>query len=286
MPEISEQDFQDLKDQVQALANQLNQARNRIDELEDFATDHIGLDWGESLVDINAPHPNISVNTIESGGGTIRQDANGMQVASKGALTGAIYFGELLVPDPADVIPLVFEGSYSTEDGGGQIRMVADGTSPLPETYVSASAVGTLRTARLQALDETAAVVAEGITGSRARISFFGSPRFKSDLSPTQIVGNVDNYDPNGNYGAAVFRLSTDASRDVTGIVPTNDGAGRILILFNVGGFNIVLKDESASSTAAYRLALAADITLAPDNSALLWYDGTSARWRCVARYT
>lgn len=57
MPEIGEQDFQALKDQVQALANQLNAARNRLDELEDFATDHIGLDWGATISGI--PHPTM-----------------------------------------------------------------------------------------------------------------------------------------------------------------------------------------------------------------------------------
>ena len=70
MPEISEQDFHALKDQVQALANQLNQARNRIEELEDFATDHIGLDWGATNVDFNSPHPNMSVSHRIHGDGS------------------------------------------------------------------------------------------------------------------------------------------------------------------------------------------------------------------------
>lgn len=100
MPEISEQDFKALKDQVLALSNQLNAAHRRIQDLENFATDHIGLNWGEALVDINAPHPNISVNTIESGGGNIRQDANGMQVESNGISRASVYFVNKLVPSP------------------------------------------------------------------------------------------------------------------------------------------------------------------------------------------
>jgi hypothetical protein len=42
------------------------------------------------------------------------------------------------------------------------------------------------------------------------------------------------------------------------------------------------LKDESASSSAANRFALTADLVLAPDECCTVQYDATSSRWRVV----
>jgi hypothetical protein len=57
---------------------------------------------------------------------------------------------------------------------------------------------------------------------------------------------------------------------------------GRLGILTNIGSFNITLKDEDASGTAANRFALNGDLTLSPDESVFLFYDGTSSRWRTL----
>lgn len=100
MPEISEQDFQQLKDQVAGLSSQLASARNRIEELENFATDHLGLDWGTSLVDVNSPHPNQSIDTAEYGGGSMRIGATGQQILSGSGGTNMVYFVPSLSPDP------------------------------------------------------------------------------------------------------------------------------------------------------------------------------------------
>lgn len=105
-----------------------------------------------------------------------------------------------------------------------------------------------------------------------------------SDISPAQITADQNDYNPTGLGTATVLRLNSNASRNVTGMnnppAPT-DGIVRILI--NVGTFNIVLKDNSASSTAANRFILGADLTLTPSQAVALWYDSTSSRWRPVA---
>lgn len=77
---------------------------------------------------------------------------------------------------------------------------------------------------------------------------------------------------------ASVIRLSTDASRDLTGLAGGSDG--RMAYIHNVGAQNCVLKDESASSTAGNRFALNGDYTLRADTSVILMYDSTSSRWR------
>ena len=100
-------------------------------------------------------------------------------------------------------------------------------------------------------------------------------------VTPAQLTASQNNWSPSGIATARVVRFSTDASRDITGILAGSDG--RRVIFHNVGSNPGVLKDESGSSTAANRLALDADITLLTDQACELIYDGTSARWRLFA---
>lgn len=99
------------------------------------------------------------------------------------------------------------------------------------------------------------------------------------DITPDQITADQNNYNPQGN---AVIRLSSDASRSITGF----DGGdrGRVLLVVNAGSNDIVLKDENASSSASNRITTpgGGDVTLAAEWSAMLFYDITSSRWRLL----
>jgi hypothetical protein len=114
-----------------------------------------------------------------------------------------------------------------------------------------------------------------GVSGSTASV---GGTLRSIPLTPAQITADQNNYNP----GVAWFyRLSTDASRNVTGLsIAQVDG--QMIRIVNVGSFNIVLKHQDVGSTAANRFLCngAADITLAADEEAAGWYDGTTARWR------
>ena len=106
------------------------------------------------------------------------------------------------------------------------------------------------------------------------------SGRFRaSPLSPAEITANQNNYNPGTN---GVWRLSSDASRTITGI--SGPVAGDYLEIINVGSNDIVLANESASSTAGNRIitGLGADLTLNAGEWARLWYDSTSSRWRVL----
>lgn len=96
--------------------------------------------------------------------------------------------------------------------------------------------------------------------------------------TPSQITSNQNNYAPTA---ASVQRLSTDASRDITGL-SVGQIAGTRVEFWNVGAQNIVLKHEDSNSTAANRFtnSTGADITLAAGEEASLKYDGTTSRWR------
>jgi hypothetical protein len=100
--------------------------------------------------------------------------------------------------------------------------------------------------------------------------------------SPAQITANQNDYSLEYQY--VIYRLSTDASRNITGTVKnvSAGNGGDAITFINVGSFDIVLKHQDAGSTAANRFlnSTGADITLTPNQAADLYYDGTSARWR------
>lgn len=100
---------------------------------------------------------------------------------------------------------------------------------------------------------------------------------FSGDITPAQISANTDDYAPTGHATAYVFRLSTDASRNLTGIQGGVDG--RKILILNVGSFDLVLKDD-VTSTEANRFQLSGDLTLAANTGVELQYDDTSDRWR------
>lgn len=95
--------------------------------------------------------------------------------------------------------------------------------------------------------------------------------------SPAQITGDQNNYNPSP---AGFWRLSSDASRTITGIAGVYDG--RVLNIVNVGSQNIVLANQHVGSFAVNRIitGTGANITLAADDTAMLVYDAVTLRWR------
>lgn len=108
-----------------------------------------------------------------------------------------------------------------------------------------------------------------------------GALIFSGDISPSQITANQSDYAPSGFSTASTLRLSSDASRNITGLAGGADG--RVIILHNVGAQNIVLINQDSGSTAANRFLLGGDVTLAADASLSLRYDSTTQRWRAIS---
>jgi hypothetical protein len=108
-----------------------------------------------------------------------------------------------------------------------------------------------------------------------------GSAALSGDISPSQITANQNDYNPSGLANASVLRLSSDASRNITGLHGGSDG--RIIVLQNIGGNDLVVQSEHTGSSAANRFALAANITLAANDCAIVQYDAGASRWRALA---
>lgn len=99
-------------------------------------------------------------------------------------------------------------------------------------------------------------------------------------IVPSQITADQNNYNPAGLSTASQLLLDTDASRTITGL--SGGAAGRLISIVNIGSNNLVLANESASSTANNRFGFGADITLASKQSVLLQYESTGTRWRQI----
>ncbi len=106
--------------------------------------------------------------------------------------------------------------------------------------------------------------------------------------TPAQITVNQNNYTFVTGVGflASTFdRLSTDASRDITGFDSTGITAVQLRKkLINVGSFDLVLKHDDGASDLANRILIpgGADLIMAPNDAVDIMYDVTSSRWRVV----
>jgi len=83
--------------------------------------------------------------------------------------------------------------------------------------------------------------------------------------------------------GTSFRAAATGGAQDVTGF--SNVKAGRGVTFMNVGANNLVLRNQNAGSSAENRIitGTGASVTIQPDRSAFLVYDGTSVRWRLVS---
>lgn len=99
-------------------------------------------------------------------------------------------------------------------------------------------------------------------------------------IAPSPITSNQNDYAPTGFSSASVLRISTDASRDITGLA--GGAEGRKIVIINTGSNPTVLKDESVGSTSANRFGFGSDMTLAAKQGATLIYDGHASRWRQI----
>lgn len=131
----------------------------------------------------------------------------------------------------------------------------------------------------------TGAVVRQAAPALTGAVDVQGGLRLSSVVTSTQLTANANDYTAtdgsNTCTGKRTLRISTDASRNVTGL-SCGQADGDILIVHNIGSNNAVLTNQDAASTAANRFLFAGDMTLPANTSVTVRYDGTSARWRAI----
>jgi hypothetical protein len=99
-------------------------------------------------------------------------------------------------------------------------------------------------------------------------------------VSPTSLTGNVNDYNPTGLSTAGILRISSDASRAITGLAATPTVL--VKTIYNIGSNPIVLAHQSTSSVAANRLFCPGltDIIMQPGDVINVFYDTVSTVWR------
>jgi hypothetical protein len=105
-----------------------------------------------------------------------------------------------------------------------------------------------------------------GISGSTAAIVFTQSP-----------ASNQNNYAVSGD----IIRLNPSASVTLTGLASGEDGV--VKLLYNVSTHVVTLSSGNTASAETNRFAIVSgNAVLGEGDSASVWYDGTSQRWRVL----
>lgn len=106
-----------------------------------------------------------------------------------------------------------------------------------------------------------------------------GRVGWTATLTPAALSGDTNDWSPSGLASTSYVEIDYGADgRLLTGLLPGTDGD--FIDLYNAGSTYGILKNQSASSTAAYRFGFAADVYHWPGQIVRLRYDGAAARWR------
>jgi len=208
----------------------------------------------------------------------IRQDATGGRTFATGGITGGVWPGTAptITNTAANGISLQFWAS--TIDGG---------TTILLEPITTGGGAGTPAGADTQVQYNNA-----GAFGAEAAFTYnqatdlltvpnlivTGAATYSGEITPATITADQNDYNPAGFATAHTLRIAADSPfRALTGL--TAGTSGRQILLRNVGAVAIQLRRESASSAAANRFSLPADLRLEPNGAIMLRYDATLTRW-------
>jgi len=101
-----------------------------------------------------------------------------------------------------------------------------------------------------------------------------------NSISPTQITGDQNDYNPTGLAGVQTVMLDCDSSfRTITGLA--TGSAGRTVRINNISANTILLANQNTNSTASNRFDFGGyDVPLFPGIQLTLFYDSVNSRWK------
>ncbi len=103
-----------------------------------------------------------------------------------------------------------------------------------------------------------------------------------TQLTPAAFSTQQNDYNPSGIQEATSIILAPTTNVNITGIVAPLLLANSRKVFINASTFNITFRRESASSSAANRIAHSGDLILKKDDAIGFQYDFTNSRWRIV----
>lgn len=122
-------------------------------------------------------------------------------------------------------------------------------------------------------------------TDGSGTLSWANSGDNASVITPTQLTGDQNNYNPSGFSTADLVRLSGDVGmRVITGLAaPTSASSYKQVTFTNIGSYTILFSSEDTDSTDLNRIIIEEKVfALYPRTSATFYYDNVSDRWRIL----
>jgi hypothetical protein len=180
-----------------------------------------------------------------------------------------------------------FSGTSSGTNTGDQtISLTGDVTGSGTGSFEVAIAPGVVATADLAdgavtlakstGLQKSIAVSSAAPSGGTSG-DLYVQTSAAGQVTPATITADAHDYAPSAGD---IYRISSDAARNVTGWTAWTDGTVKLLV--NVGVNNITLKHQSVSSSASNRFITpsASDYVLLPGAAATIYWDATDSRVR------
>lgn len=125
-------------------------------------------------------------------------------------------------------------------------------------------------------------------TTPSAHLDLQGSLGLRSADTTSLAAGTYNDFDIITDAGAelTIYRVQTAGAITFNGFLAPAGDQVRSMLLINVSADNVSVTHQNAGSAAANRVitATAATVVLGANDSALLWYDNTTDRWRMVMR--
>jgi hypothetical protein len=124
-----------------------------------------------------------------------------------------------------------------------------------------------------------------GSLAANTPVSFTSTFALAGVIIPVQITADQNDYNPTGASTCNVMRLSSDATRTITGL--SGGAVGRLIVVRNVGVNEIRFSNQDAGSLAANRFNFADVVTpgyraLEPGRSLWLQYDASISKWNDI----
>lgn len=112
------------------------------------------------------------------------------------------------------------------------------------------------------------------------RTIFVGDIVIDGIISPPSFAVAQNDYAPTGINSANVIRLAATLASNITGILAPSPVRSKLITLVNTSAVTLTLVNNSASSLAANRFQIGANVAITTGKSQQLWYDVTTAAWR------
>jgi hypothetical protein len=182
-----------------------------------------------------------------------------------------------------------FSGTSSGTNTGDQtISLTGDvtgsGTGSFAVTIAAGAVItadiadGAVTLAKTTGLQKSIAVSSAAPSGGSSG-DLYVQTSAAGQVTPATLTADANDYAPSVGD---IYRLSSNAARNITGWTAWSDGTVKLLV--NVGVNNITLKHQSASSSASNRFITptAGDYIIAPGGSAAFYWDATDSRVRVL----